>query len=773
MLELSSALWIPLPVLGSIYPLYRSVSGHKQDIPNTDYQELIQSLKTSAHAAKNVIFASGHEHCLQYTKNGEMHFIVSGSASRKSYAQKGGDAEFVYAERGYSTLDFYNNGEVWLEFISVSQENSHDLQFKKQIIGPTAGTEVDTKVYADSKDLPESITTEANDGFKAKAMKKFLMGSQYREMWTSPLKVPVIDLKNTKGGLTPIKKGGGMASNSLRMENPDGHHYVLRSINKDYIKLLPENFKNLKAINIMKDQNSASHPYGALMIPSLSKAAGIYYTTPKLVYLQHQKQLGNYNDLFNEELYLLEERPSGDWSEYEAFGNSDEIISYADLLFILQSKKRHFVDQKWVLKSRLFDMWVHDWDRHDDQWRWATFKEEGKTICRPIPRDRDQVFYKFVGLLPRLMAIYAIRKFKTMDDVIRDVPGLAFNAKTFDRYFLNELEWQEWKEIVIQLQNDITEEDIKQSFEALPPEIRELQREELQHKLVRRKNDLLKYARKLYTFINKEIEIVGSDNKETFEIERLSNGSVRVKVYNHDHEERILKYGRTIEKEVTKEIRLFGLSGKDDFIFSGVPNNSIKIRIIGGEGKDEIIDNTEGKISNSVHVYDQLNGIKAKKGMPFKDRRSDKDVDVNEYERGSFKYNVGIPFLLLGYTPDDGFWMGLGGSFTKHGWRKKPFAAKHTYSGSFAPGVKNTFILNYSGIFTDAVFGTLDFAPNLKFSNPFYVNFFGLGNFSSDDNPDPQFNWVRMSNYGGEFLLKKSWHNDKNSFEFGPLIESY
>ena len=51
-------------------------------------------------------------------------------------------------------------------------------------------------------------------------------------------------------------------------------------------------------------------------------------------------------------------------------------------------------DQDQVLRSRLFDIWIGDWDRHDDQWRWASFKDKnGFTYYQPIPRDRDQIFF--------------------------------------------------------------------------------------------------------------------------------------------------------------------------------------------------------------------------------------------------------------------------------------------------------------------------------------------------------------------------------------------
>jgi hypothetical protein len=37
-------------------------------------------------------------------------------------------------------------------------------------------------------------------------------------------------------------------------------------------------------------------------------------------------------------------------------------------------------------------MLIGDWDRHDDQWRWAAFDEGKHTVFKAIPRDRDQAF---------------------------------------------------------------------------------------------------------------------------------------------------------------------------------------------------------------------------------------------------------------------------------------------------------------------------------------------------------------------------------------------
>ena len=130
------------------------------------------------------------------------------------------------------------------------------------------------------------------------------------------------------------------------------------------------------------------------------------------------------NDLFEEGMYLLEERPNGDGRDLDIFGNSKDIIGYTDLLDKMKQDHKHYVDQKWVVKSRIFDLFIHDWDRHDDQWRWASFdKKDGETMYRPIARDRDQVFYRFRGAVPTLISALSLRKFKSFKHDLKDVAG--------------------------------------------------------------------------------------------------------------------------------------------------------------------------------------------------------------------------------------------------------------------------------------------------------------------------------------------------------------
>jgi hypothetical protein len=52
-----------------------------------------------------------------------------------------------------------------------------------------------------------------------------------------------------------------------------------------------------------------------------------------------------------------------------------------------------------VLKARLLDIVIGDFDRNMDQWKWATTDTGQGKLYFPIPRDRDEAFFNSDGWL--------------------------------------------------------------------------------------------------------------------------------------------------------------------------------------------------------------------------------------------------------------------------------------------------------------------------------------------------------------------------------------
>lgn len=132
-------LYLPLPVIGSIYPWYRTVIGHPQDIRHKGYRSLQQALYDAIGDRKNVIFLSGHEHSLQYVLRHGNHVVISGSGSKQNAVAAHPDLVYGHKAPGYVVLNFYADGSVWLGIVEVDEAaGSGEIVFQNKIVGEKA-----------------------------------------------------------------------------------------------------------------------------------------------------------------------------------------------------------------------------------------------------------------------------------------------------------------------------------------------------------------------------------------------------------------------------------------------------------------------------------------------------------------------------------------------------------------------------------------------------------------------------------------------------------
>ena len=125
------------PVFGSLYVLYRKWFGLDQDITHKPYTNMQEKLTELLQQYDNIVYASGHDHNLQYipkNRNGNsQHYLISGSASKQRYVKKGGQADFVTNLPGFMKLTYYKSGPVELEAWIHKEEEGEKSVFRKVI----------------------------------------------------------------------------------------------------------------------------------------------------------------------------------------------------------------------------------------------------------------------------------------------------------------------------------------------------------------------------------------------------------------------------------------------------------------------------------------------------------------------------------------------------------------------------------------------------------------------------------------------------------------
>ena len=596
---------------------------------------------------------------------------------------------------------------------------------------------------------------------KASGFKRFLLGHHYRKEWATPVDVEVINFDTTAGGLTPDKLGGGKQTKSLRLKGANGKEYVLRSVNKDPSKALPPEFRGTFATDVLQDQISSSHPYAPLVVSELAKAAGIYYISPKVVYVPNTPKLGKFQKELGNTLCLFEERPVGDQEDNPVYDFSDKVVTTEKMLEKIFGDNDHRMDEKFFLKNRLFDMVIGDWDRHEDQWLWATFKADNEqTIYRPIPRDRDQAFPKLDGLIPNIAARkWAVRKTQSFEHSIRDINGFNMNGNHLDRNFTIGLTLDDWLQVVDSLQLALSDDKIQEAFKKLPASVYGVSAEKIIRRMKSRRDDLEKYATTYYKFINSKVNIVGTDDTELFEVNRLNGDSTRVTLHkiNKKGEVEHVLLNRTFYTSQTKEIRLYGLGDRDQFRVNGESQGGILLRVIGGNGIDLYTDSStvHGK-THATRIYDSLSNI-------FNTAREAKkiytgDTLLVQYNRKGFKYDKLLPRFRPGYNVDDGVYLGGGFTVIRQKFGKEPYGYIQTLAGNYAIAT-GAFNFWYDGLFK-RTFGKWDLRIIAEVNAPNYVlNYFGLGNETRLIQKDRSFNRVRADEYNVVPGITRTFNN--------------
>ena len=742
--DLSPNLYIPLPVIGSIYPISRSVFGSPQDLRHPLYQNMITDIEKVTKAHPNLIYAAGHEHSLQLIKDTAHYYIVSGTGYNSGRVSKSKKTMYASPEHGFAVLEVSKNKNVDVSFF-ITKPDSSKKDYSGHLLNFSNLPELPkdtTKPISEWKDYV--LVAASNKYNKATKAQRWILGENYRKEWSQPVQMRMFNVTQEKGGFKILSLGGGKQTRSLKLQDKNGQEWSLRTIDKDPEKAIPENFRNSVAKDIVQDLISASNPYAPLTVPTLAKAIGVVQASPELYFVPDDPSLGYYRPLFANTVCLLEKK--------DPVPTGEETKSTDKVLQKMTEDNDHVVDQRRLLKARLLDMLVADFDRHWDQWRWAEGDTGKGKIYYPIPKDRDQAYFHSDGTLMKYITWNRMPFLKGLRNNIPRVNWLNYVARDFDRYFLNQLDGNEWNKQLLQFQQELTDSVIWQAIRKYPPEIYPISGEVIAAKLISRRAHMQKEGMRYYQFLSRTVNIVGSNKPEYFKITGTDSGlhvSVYARKENGDTSFRY--YDRSFIWKATRELNLYGLNGNDIFDLDESAASKIKLRIIGGKGDDTF--NIKGRTKN--FLYDLTTEKNSVQKGPRSRKYFSPKVEVNKYERVGFQYTQWRwPRLGLAYNQEDGFFFGTGVWRRTFGFRKEPYATDQRFSGIWAPA-RGAYQIRYSGEFNH-VSRENDLVVRAEIVDPVLNNFFGLGN-KTELLPDVpiSFYYVRYRYIAADVLIRK------------------
>jgi hypothetical protein len=531
---------------------------------------------------------------------------------------------------------------------------------------------------------PRYVTAVAGAGYDAGALHRWVLGAHYRDVWTLPVTVRVLDVSSRAGGLVPTRTGGGMQTRSLRFAGADGREYAFRSVDKDPSALLDPVLHGTVVDDLLQDGISTAHPYGALVVAPLARAAGVLHAEPELVVLPDDPVLGTFRREFAGMLGILEERPDENEGGATAFAGARKIIGTDKLTERLERGPDDRVDARAYLRARLVDFVVGDWDRHRDQWRWATRDDAAPRTWVPIPRDRDQAFSDFDGLAPGALR-FQVPQFVRFGPEYGSVERLHWNARDIDRWFLAELNRSDWEEVGDSVVAALTDAVIDGSVRRMPPEVDALYGAELREVLRARRDGLPEAWASFYEMLSDRVDLRGTGDDDYVRI-RMGAEAVTVSMASAAAPSRPYVQ-RTFDSGTTRELRVRLGSGDDRVEVLGEVTAGMQLRILGGAGDDrytvlgsdaglELLDDAGADVVEA----DEDVSIDRR---PFDEWEWTPDDRDQPRDWGSHTR----PLLWSGYESDVGAFLGGGARFERYGFRQRPFASSLEVRAGVAPAV--------------------------------------------------------------------------------------
>ena len=566
-------------------------------------------------------------------------------------------------------------------------------------------------------ETPATKTIVVGERFRAGELWRSLFGRDYRDLWTAPVELPMLDLQTFGGGLKAVRRLGHGQTQALALQGADGLAYTFRPVLKDPVGLLPPELRDTLAASVVRDQMASGHPAGHVVVPRLLEAVGVLHNRPQLVILPDDPALGEFRKDFGGQAGDIEE-----FTGQKGFRGALEIVDGEEMWKRQQATPEVRVDSRAYLAARLMDHLIGDWDRHRDQWRFA--RMPGKDRWQPIPEDRDQAFVRFEGaalslLRPGLPFLVRFGKEHSSLD------GLTFDSWDVDRRLLTDLERPAWEEVAAQVKSQLTDAVLEEAVRRMPAAYYDKDGARLLAGLRRRRDTLPAHALRFYRYLADQVDVRGTDAADRVEIERFPGGDVSVTLSGADASSPAY-YHRRFRNGETREVRVYLLGGDDRVVTRG-PRDGITVRVIGGDGSDRVDDSASGgtRVADADPSDQVLRGPgtswdRKPYAVPPPNARG-AWIPARDWGRRTL-----FPILRFTGSTDLGLLARLSLSTTGYGFRKYPYADHQTVGVAYSTA-RRAFRGDYTGLFPFEN-SKLAFRLGARASGIELLRFYGFGN---------------------------------------------
>ncbi|HKT61037.1 MAG TPA: hypothetical protein VJQ46_13385, partial [Gemmatimonadales bacterium] len=147
--NIKSWLWIPLPLIGSLYPIARQHGISNQDLSGRKYGEMVRALEAVFARYPPLVMASGHDHDLQVIRGGRpditnaAYQLVSGAGilGHTGLVRSVHGSLFERDAAGFMRLDVTRDGRIRLSVTTVARDGKQSAGAAAEVFSLWLATE--------------------------------------------------------------------------------------------------------------------------------------------------------------------------------------------------------------------------------------------------------------------------------------------------------------------------------------------------------------------------------------------------------------------------------------------------------------------------------------------------------------------------------------------------------------------------------------------------------------------------------------------------------
>jgi hypothetical protein len=142
MTELASWAWLPLPVVGSLYPGVRKLGVSSQDVTSGRYAAMIGALDSATAGRRPLAWAAGHEHTLQVLEGGAAQYMLVSGTGYYGHSSPVGwldRTRYASSRSGFIRLDALADGRIRLGVLEVAADGTTREGFSMYLRGAVSG----------------------------------------------------------------------------------------------------------------------------------------------------------------------------------------------------------------------------------------------------------------------------------------------------------------------------------------------------------------------------------------------------------------------------------------------------------------------------------------------------------------------------------------------------------------------------------------------------------------------------------------------------------